>query len=189
MSEETPDRRRQKTRTALHGAFLGLLLDQGYDALKIGDVVERANVGRSTFYEHYRTKHDLLRASIGEPFAVLADLVLDQPAAERLPGLLQHFRDNQRVARVLLAWPTRPKLAAALAELIAERLAGMDALRPLLPLEAIARQIADSQLALVETWVLGRPACELAAVDEALRRSTGALLDALARPPDAAPGR
>lgn len=183
LSEETLDRRRLKTRAALHGAFLGLLLDQGYDALKIGDVVERANVGRSTFYEHYRTKHDLLNASISEPFAVLADLVLASPAAERLPGLLQHFRDNQRVARVLLSWPTRPKLAATLADLIAARLAGMAARRPLLPLEAVARQIADSQLSLVETWVLGRPACELAAVAEALRRSTCALLDALSAPP------
>jgi AcrR family transcriptional regulator len=187
MSEETLDRRRRKTRAALHGAFLGLLLDQGYDALKIGDVVERANVGRSTFYEHYRTKQDLLRASISEPFAVLADLVLSPPATERLPGLLRHFRDNQGVARVLLAWPVRPKLAATLADLIAERLAGMDALRPLLPPEAIARHIADSQLSLVETWVLGRPACELAAVAEALRRGTSALLNALAAPADAAP--
>lgn len=184
MNEETPDRRRQKTRAALHGAFLGLLLDQGYDALKIGDVAARANVGRSTFYEHYRTKHDLLNASISAPFAVLADLVFSPAASEHLHGLLQHFRDNQRVARVLLAWPTRPKLAATLAELIAERLAHVEALRPQLPLEAIARQIADSQLSLVETWVLGRPACELAAVADALRRATSGLLNALAPPPD-----
>ena len=119
---ETGDRRQQRTRAALHTAFRDLLLEQGYEALTIGAVVERANIGRSTFYEHYRTKDELLRASLRQPFAALADLAGGAADTGRLEKLLLHVRENQQLARVLLNWETRPVLAAALAELVAERL-------------------------------------------------------------------
>ena len=51
------DRRIQRTRSALLQAFVSLLLEpRRYDQIKVGDIVERANVGRSTFYEHFRNK-------------------------------------------------------------------------------------------------------------------------------------
>ncbi|MFZ6647675.1 TetR/AcrR family transcriptional regulator [Undibacterium sp. TJN25] len=180
MLAEKLDRRSQKTRSALHAAFVELVLDQGYDALKIGSVAERANVGRSTFYEHYRTKQDLLKASISQPFSILADLALPALPVGGVEDLLQHFRQNQQVARVLLGSPTRPLLANTLAGLIAARLAQAPVLRPLAPLELIARQIADSQLALVESWVIGRPACSIEAATAALIQGTRALASALA---------
>jgi len=111
-----PDRRQKKTQAALQGAFRDLLLAEGYESITIGSVTALADVGRSTFYEHYRTKDDLLRASIYGPFTVLAALVDAAPAD--LSGLLRHFREHQQVARVLLGWPTRPVLASALADLI-----------------------------------------------------------------------
>ncbi|WP_394781253.1 TetR/AcrR family transcriptional regulator [Undibacterium sp.] len=175
MLAEKTDRRTQKTLAALHEAFLVLVLDQGYDALKIGDIADRANVGRSTFYEHFRTKQDLLKASISPPFSMLADLALPCPPVERVTNLLLHFRQNQHVARVLLASPTRPLLASTLAELISARLAQTPLARPLAPVDIIARQIADAQLAVVESWVIGRPACSLEEAVAALVRGTRAL--------------
>ncbi|WP_195763518.1 TetR/AcrR family transcriptional regulator [Duganella guangzhouensis] len=101
------DRRQKRTKAALQGAFRELLLDQGYEALTVGAVAEQANIGRSTFYEHYRTKEELLRASISRPFGVLAGLVDGASGADVLLSLLQHFRENQQVARLLLGWQTR----------------------------------------------------------------------------------
>lgn len=185
MNVEQTDRRTQKTRAALHAAFIELVLDQGYDSMKISDIAARANVGRSTFYEHYRTKHALLQASLAGPFGMLAALASASPAGPALHGQLQHFRDHQQVARVLLGWPTRPLLGRALADLIVPHLDRAGATPPLIPADMAARQIADAQLALLEAWVLGRPACGVAAMAEALRRSTRAIAVALdcASPP------
>jgi AcrR family transcriptional regulator len=180
MNAQDLDRRQQKTRSALRAAFLSLLLEQGYETLKIGHVTQRANVGRSTFYEHYRTKHDLLLASIRQPFSILADLVEPGPASGRLPALLRHFRENHGVGRVLLGWPVRPMLSQTLSGLIATRLARTPCSEPLIPMEVAARQIADAQLALLESWVLGRPACEIDGVAQALKRGSDALVGVFA---------
>ena len=61
-SAETPriDRRVQRTEQLLSAALIDLILEKGYDAITIQDILDRANMGRSTFYAHYRDKDDLL---------------------------------------------------------------------------------------------------------------------------------
>lgn len=56
----TPDRRVQKTRKLLSEALVALILEKGYEAVSIQDIIDRANVGRSTFYSHYENKEQLL---------------------------------------------------------------------------------------------------------------------------------
>jgi AcrR family transcriptional regulator len=58
------DRRIRRTRAALHQALISLILERGYEAVTIKDVVDRANVGRSTLYAHYPSKEDLLTAEV-----------------------------------------------------------------------------------------------------------------------------
>jgi len=53
------DRRSQRTRQLISDAFVELLLEKGYEAMSIRDVIERANVGRSTFYSHFKDKEEL----------------------------------------------------------------------------------------------------------------------------------
>lgn len=172
MQAGTQDRRSLRTRAALRASFGALLLERGFEALTLGEVAAQANVGRSTLYEHFRTKQDLLQATLAAPLAILADLVLpDSPRS--VAGLLQHFRDNHGVSRVLLGHELRPIVSRTLAVLTAERLAGQDA--PLIAAEITARQIADAQLALIECWVLGRPPMELGVAAAALERSSRAL--------------
>lgn len=60
MAEIKTDRRVQKTRQALQNALIELILEKGYDAVMVQDILDRANVGRSTFYAHYQDKEDLL---------------------------------------------------------------------------------------------------------------------------------
>lgn len=174
-----PDRRQIKTRAALHAAFRSLLLGQGYEALTVGAVADRANVGRSTFYEHYRTMDDLLCESVQGPFTTLADLVGGPEGGDALRDLLLHFRENQQVARVLLGWPTRAVLTSALAQLIGDRLRAVPLAAPLIPPEVIARQIAEMQLALIDVWIAGRPAMQEVAAVAALVAGTSALVQSL----------
>jgi AcrR family transcriptional regulator len=54
------DRRIQRTRKVLRESMLQLILDRGYDDISIQDVTDKANLGRATFYLHYREKDDLL---------------------------------------------------------------------------------------------------------------------------------
>ena len=55
----TSDRRVQRTRELLQKALVELLTERRYEAISIGDITERANVGRTTFYLHYTSKDDL----------------------------------------------------------------------------------------------------------------------------------
>lgn len=56
------DRRVRKTRQALQEALITLILERGYEALTVQDILDRANVGRSTFYAHFYDLEDLLQS-------------------------------------------------------------------------------------------------------------------------------
>ena len=60
MSEMKPDRRIAKTRLAIHRALLELILEKRYDKITVQDIIDRADVSRSTFYTHFLDKEDLL---------------------------------------------------------------------------------------------------------------------------------
>ena len=53
------DRRVERTRELLQKALIELIAERGYDAITIQDIVDRANVGRTTFYLHYNSKDEL----------------------------------------------------------------------------------------------------------------------------------
>src|SRR5258708_14782425 len=53
------DKRVERTRKLLQTALIDLIGERGYDAITIQDIVDRANVGRTTFYLHYNSKEHL----------------------------------------------------------------------------------------------------------------------------------
>jgi AcrR family transcriptional regulator len=62
MSDKVFDRRIQKTLQHLQTALVELIDEKEYDAITIKDILDRANVGRSTFYAHFENKDQLLRS-------------------------------------------------------------------------------------------------------------------------------
>ncbi len=62
MTEPRQDRRSQRTQQALTDALIALLAVKRYDEISINEIIDRANVGRSTFYAHYQAKDDLLKS-------------------------------------------------------------------------------------------------------------------------------
>lgn len=62
------DRRQQKTRKAIFRAFRTLLEKKRYDHITVQDIINEADVGRSTFYAHFETKDLLLDAMCAEIF-------------------------------------------------------------------------------------------------------------------------
>jgi AcrR family transcriptional regulator len=142
------DRRKQRTRQSALAAFSSLLFEQGYEAITLRAVAERAGLGRSTLYEHYRSKEALLEASVGGRLGVLAPRTLDLDAVE---GFLQHVREQSGSVRILLAQPLRSRIAQVLATPIATRLRaeGAGAARA----ELRAMTTAEAMLAAIAHWL------------------------------------
>lgn len=184
-----PDRRTERTRAALMSAFIEIFLADGYEAVTVERIAERANVGRSTFYMHYTGKEDILKISMTRPSSHLAILVGHDVKPEALLGILEHFYQQRKKNRVFFAWPVRPIWVRCLAEMIVPRLSAVSRNargRPILPLPLIATQIAEAQIALVTHWLTGNIAVKPEAVAEALIGTTQAMLSSLLRcKPDA----
>jgi len=108
------DRRIQRTRPLLQEALFHLIIERGYERITIADITEQANVGRTTFYLHYRDKDHLLRESSK---ALLHDLHLEVESETQEPctyqmmsiRLFQHIARRQQLYQAMLkeAGPTR----------------------------------------------------------------------------------
>jgi AcrR family transcriptional regulator len=179
-----PDRRIARTRAAVLAAFRHLVFTVGYDEISVRDIIERAGIGRSTFYDHFEDKDDVLRQSVGPVLAVLAATLDDAPPPAQLTAVVAHFNDNLRMARAFFGGPPRRLIARYLAELIEARLATMNGSAPLLPVTMIAAQLAESQLGLVQSWLEDPARVDAAAVANALVLTTRASARALLRPAD-----
>lgn len=183
MAGEGVDRRTARTRGAVTAAFVDLLLERGYDQVTVSDVVERANVGRSTFYAHYTGLDALVRQVLANPSAPLAAVVDGAVKAEALTPQLRHFHEQRRRNRVFFIEPLRSLWVRTLAQLIEPRLearrrAGPPA-APTLPLSLAALQVAEGQIALIANWLSLRAGTPPEAIARALVDVTHAQVNAL----------
>ncbi|XZF15469.1 TetR/AcrR family transcriptional regulator [Chitinophagaceae bacterium MMS25-I14] len=98
------DRRTQKTKKYLATALVELIMEKGYDAITIQDIIDRANVGRSTFYSHYESKDQLLIGNINFQQA-LVDIPGSDPEnypwGINLSYLFHHTREHLHLAKAL----------------------------------------------------------------------------------------
>lgn len=90
-----------KARAALLAAFRRLLMTRPYDEIHVPDIVQEADVSRSTFYGHFRNRNDILRASMAGVISTLSMAGFDDPDVQQLVGTLNHFRENPDLCRFL----------------------------------------------------------------------------------------
>jgi AcrR family transcriptional regulator len=178
-----PDRRPERTRTALRSAFIDLILERGYEHVTVADVVERANVGRSTLYAHFGGLDGMLRQSLTNPSTQLADII-DRPfTAEALAPLLRHFWDQRRRNAAFFTPPIRGLWVRRLAELIEPRLAALAKSQgrpvPVLPWGFVSSQVAEAQIALIASWLTQRQGTAPDVIAAALISLTRSTVDAL----------
>ena len=100
----TQDRRITKTRKAIYAAFLQLLNQKDYEAITVQEIIDLADVGRSTFYSHYESKELLLDELCQKLFHHLFERDEHLSPQDYLAHIFQHFKKNQdHVSSLLLS--------------------------------------------------------------------------------------
>jgi AcrR family transcriptional regulator len=118
LSPSRHARRRAQTRSLLAHSALQLVQERGYEAITIQDITERADLGRGTFYIHFKDKEEAVWASFEDLFRQLeqsAHRQLDRrtPQVEYY-GLLNIFRHaavHRDLYRVLFGGQGSARLA------------------------------------------------------------------------------
>lgn len=87
-AKKREDRRITRTRAALHLAMLELVKEKGYEAVTVEEITTRANLGRTTFYLHYKDKEELLLENLDQHLTALVDEITGR-------SLIQWFRESK----------------------------------------------------------------------------------------------
>ena len=102
------DRRQKRTRNAILRAFSTLLERKRYEQISVQDIIEKADVGRSTFYAHFETKDALLKTLCDEVFEhIFEGETCEYPVntgdlSETLAHILWHLRQRKGDVKGLL---------------------------------------------------------------------------------------
>ncbi|MDE7364548.1 MAG: TetR/AcrR family transcriptional regulator [Ruminococcus sp.] len=100
------DRRQRKTRNAIFTAFSALLERKTYTSMTVQDIIDEADIGRSTFYAHFETKDELLKALCTDIFDhVFSEEVMSEEKhdfshhstfRDRITHILYHLQEKQQ---------------------------------------------------------------------------------------------
>jgi len=160
------ERRRQRTRALLQKSAVELVLERGYEAVTIQDITGRADLGRGTFYIHYKDKEECLWDALLASFPAQERGIKVLFAGELPDGAdrlgyrvaFEHAAQNHNLYRILLGSQGSAALTRRIHEFftaeiereIRER--GMFADYPQPP-EVVAQYVSGALLRLVTWWL------------------------------------
>ncbi len=58
------DKKHMGAKEAVFNIFHELMREKGYGKITVQDILKRAQIGRTTFYAHFTSKEDVLKASV-----------------------------------------------------------------------------------------------------------------------------
>jgi hypothetical protein len=108
MEHEKEDRRTRRTRQLLREAFLSLLKEKRFEDISVQDIIERADVARSTFYVHYVDKQDLLvgkwgvfASNLGHQAEVMSHQEEENRSLLQPRGWFQHIQVQRHILKII----------------------------------------------------------------------------------------
>lgn len=169
-------RRVRRTRGALGEALVALMHEKRFEEIRVQDVLDRARVGRATFYSHYRDKDDLMLTDFAEFFTRMSQLTAREKSHRVAPiaEMFSHIVDAQPLFEALVAsghLENAMQLAQeSFARGIEKRLMALAREMPALRRRAVSQALAGAMLALMRWW-MSHPQRESAqAMDELFHR-------------------
>jgi len=177
------DRRIQRTLQLLHSSLMALIQEKGFEALSVQDIIDRANVGRATFYAHFDNKEDLLASGIEN----LRESLKQRQRQATSPGgpderlfafsreLFIHANEHRTVFRAMVG-----KRSGAVVQLLLQKML-VDLVREEVkgtwaehdnetPIEAISQFIGGGLFGLLMWWGNGKMRMAVDDVDSVFRR-------------------
>ena len=179
------DRRVQRTHDVLHRALIALIIEKGYEVITVQDIIDRANVGRSTFYTHYVGKQDLLRSGLKH----LKEELLAHQQAGRAPkaaakepmfafslALFDHVHSYRPVYHAIVGRQSgtivMSELRALLAELVQNDLKALKERRSDVPKNVVTHFVVGALISVITWWLDERSKLSPAEADAIFRRLT-----------------
>ena len=181
--KHAPDRRIQRTRKLLHDALISLLHEKAYDEIVVKEILDRANIGRSTFYMHFRDKDDLLVSGIRD--------ILDAIQTTKVPASLQgpekiiwfsrpifeHIDEHRRTRQLRIGPRGRivmhEQLQRVLVELVSSQMKSVLQIRrkqaDQVPPDLLVQHIASSFILVLNWWIERKDGLPPKQVDELFR--------------------
>lgn len=156
-----PDRRVRRTRRTLQESLVALVVERGYERITVQDLLDRADVGRSTFYAHFRDKdalfqscfddlRDDLRRELGatDPHGLPAD------PTRPVGVIFDHAHGHRQVYRAVCGRAGGNVITRHLHQLIFDLFRGhLGTVGTRLPVDVVAEYHAGALLAVLVWWV------------------------------------
>ncbi|MDD3653602.1 MAG: TetR/AcrR family transcriptional regulator [Desulfotomaculaceae bacterium] len=160
------DRRIQKTRESIFRAFSTLLSQKGYSKITVQEIIDEANIGRSTFYSHFETKDDLLKALCSDIFDhvfyedLISECTHDFSSANnglesKITHILYHLKDSKRDMKGILTCESGELFLSVIKTYLEKLFTGIitnDSLDGI-PKEYVVNHMAGSFVETVKWWM------------------------------------
>jgi AcrR family transcriptional regulator len=181
------DRRIQRTQDVLHQALISLMIEKGYEVITVQDIIDRANVGRSTFYSHYTGKQDLLMSGLKN---LSKNLLAHQRAAIGKKGtfrergfgfslaFFEHVDSHRKVYHAIVGRQSGTVVFTEFRTMLAELVRNdLKTLLPVdrvpdLPSNAVVHFVVGAVMSVLTWWMNERSKVSAAEADEIFRRLT-----------------
>ena len=150
--KDRKDRRVVRNNRAILAAMVELIGEKPWVEITVSDIVDRADVARSTFYKHFSSKEDVLLASMQPMLCILAQREGDLSWRADLDRLLEHYWASRSLARAVFGGERASVVERALRD---QLLVGMGGDTSSATRQMVAIRIAAGRIALIREWVKG----------------------------------
>jgi AcrR family transcriptional regulator len=154
------DQRVRRTRDALGDALVALMREKPFKSITVQHVLDRAKVGRATFYSHFRDKDDLFLSDVEEFFNRVAEIPARNRSARRVAPVAELFAHIEHTRDFFAALVASGRLEAVMeigqecfARGIDKHLAALDGHIPSARRRAMSQAFSGAMLALLQWWL------------------------------------